>query len=191
MIKLGDTIISDDIIEEHFVCDLSKCKGACCIEGDAGAPLDVDEISYLEDYKDEILPYLTEEGRATIEKEGVFDYDEDGELVTPLNDGEECAFTIYEDGVAFCGIEKAFNEGMIDFRKPISCHLYPIRIIDYKMYSALNYHRWPICSDACELGNEMKVPIYKFTKDALIRKYGQKWYDELEVLAVEYVKYHR
>ncbi len=182
MIKLGDTIISDDVVEKHFVCDLSKCKGACCIEGDAGAPLDVDEISYLEDYIDEILPYLTEEGRATIAREGVFDYDSDGELVTPLNNGEECAFTIWENDVAFCGIEKAYNEKKIDFRKPVSCHLYPIRIADYKMYSALNYQEWSICSDACSLGNELKVPIYKFVKEALIRKYGKTWWNELDRL---------
>ncbi len=183
MIKIGDTIISDDIIERHFVCNLEKCKGACCVEGDAGAPVETEEIDILNEYIEKIKPYMTEAGKAVIEKEGVYDYDTDGTLVTPLVNGAECAYVVLENGVTYCAIEKAFNEGVIDYRKPISCHLYPIRIVEYAMYDALNYHKWPICSDACAFGDELKVPIYKFAKPALLRKYGPDWYTELESLA--------
>ncbi|MBI9033945.1 MAG: DUF3109 family protein [Bacteroidales bacterium] len=182
MIKIGETLVSDDVMEQHFVCNLEKCKGACCVEGDAGAPVETEEIDILNEYIEKIKPFMNDAGRAVIEKEGVFDYDTDGTLVTPLVNGVECAFVIFENGTTFCAIEKAFNAGVIDYRKPISCHLYPIRIVEYAMYDALNYHKWPICSDACSLGKELKVPIYKFAKPALLRKYGPDWYEELEYL---------
>jgi len=181
MMVIDHVLVSDDIAEKNFVCDLNKCKGACCVEGDAGAPLEEYEIGLLEGSVQEILPFLTKEGAKEIERSGVFDYDTDGTFVTPLINGNECAFTIFDDnGVASCGIEKAYEAGKIDFQKPVSCHLYPVRISENKYHHALNYHRWSICDPACVLGDELKVPVYKFVKNALIRKYGQKWYDKLE-----------
>ncbi|MEA3504316.1 MAG: DUF3109 family protein [Bacteroidota bacterium] len=181
MIVIENTIVSDDLAEVKFVCNISKCKGECCVAGDAGAPLELEEVSYLEDYIDEILPYITEEGREAIKKTGVFEYDFEGDIVTPLINGEECAFTIFDNnGVASCGIEKAYEDKKIDFQKPISCHLYPIRITKHTDYEAVNYHKWDVCSDACTLGKQLGVPLYKFLKDPLIRKYGKKWYALLE-----------
>jgi hypothetical protein len=180
MIQVDDVILSEDLFEEHFVCDLSACKGACCVEGDAGAPLLFEEIEQIEANLEQIIPYLTDKGRLTIEKEGVFTVDTDGEFVTPLNDGKECAFTIFEeDGTAKCGMEKAYNEGKTDFKKPSSCHLYPIRINKLKTYDALNYHRWPICQPACECGAKLKVKVFQFLKEPLIHKYGKEWYEQL------------
>ena len=177
-------IVSDDIAEKNFVCDLARCKGACCLEGDAGAPLEEHEIGLLEDSIREILSFLTEEGVQTIQRAGVFDYDADGEYVTPLINGRECAFTVFdENGIASCGIEKAYEQGKIDFQKPVSCHLYPVRITENANYHAMNYHRWSICNPACVLGDTLKVPLYKFVKEALIRKYDREWYEQLEIMA--------
>lgn len=183
---IGHVLVSDDIIERNFVCDLSKCKGACCVEGDAGAPMEEFEIGELEGSIEEIKPLLTEEGAKEIEKTGVFDYDSNGGYVTPLVNGGECAFTIFDkNGIASCGIEKAYDEGRINFRKPVSCHLYPVRISKNIHHEAMNYHRWSICNPACALGEELRVPVYKFVKEALIRNYGQEWYDELDKKAEE------
>jgi len=181
MIVVEDTIVSDELVEKKFVCDIQKCKGECCVAGDAGAPLELEEVSYLEDYIDEILPFLRKEGQEAIKKNGVFEYDYEGDIVTPLINGEECAFTIFDDnGIASCGIEKAFEKGIIDFQKPISCHLYPIRITKHNDYDAINYHQWEVCKDACTLGEKLGVPVYKFLKTPLIRKYGEKWFAKLE-----------
>ncbi len=185
MIVNGNTIISDDLKESYFVCDLSKCKGACCVEGDLGAPLTNQELSKLEAAFEDIKPYLSEEGRTAIEEQGLYVFDEDREFSTPTVNGKECAYAIFDkNGVAKCTIEQAYKDGKTDFRKPISCHLYPVRISKYDQYDALNYDRWHICSPACELGKELKVPLYRFVKDALVRKYGQEWYDNL-VLQIE------
>ena len=185
MIVNGNTIISDDLKESYFVCDLSKCKGACCVEGDLGAPLTNQELSKLEAAFEDIKPYLSEEGRTAIEEQGLYVFDEDKEFSTPTVNGKECAYAIFDkNGVAKCTIEQAYKDGKTDFRKPISCHLYPVRISKYDQYDALNYDRWHICSPACELGKELKVPLYRFVKDALVRKYGQEWYDNL-VLQIE------
>jgi hypothetical protein len=179
MIKLDHTLISDDLKSVQFVCNLEKCKGACCVEGDAGAPLEEEEISVLEDYIDEIKPYMLEAGIREVENIGVFDYDADGKFVTPLVNGRECAFVYFENGITRCAIEKAFQEKKIPFAKPISCHLYPVRIHHLKMGDGVNYHKWHICNKALENGEKLKVPLYRFLEEALIRKYGRSWYNKL------------
>jgi len=179
MIAIENTLISDDIFTEFFCCNLTKCKGACCIEGNAGAPLDEDEISYLEEHIDLIKPYLTEKGRKTIENTGVFEIAIDGTVVTPLVNHAECAYLIFgENGIAECAIEKAFEDGKISYQKPISCHLYPIRISKVGDSDALNYDRWTICNDARIEGKEKAVKIFQFLKIPLIRKYGTDWYEQ-------------
>ncbi len=179
MIQIGNAIISDDIAEKFFVCDLDKCKGACCIEGDAGAPLSEEEAEILAKLYPEIKPFLSESGIAEIEIQGTSLEDEDGDITTPTIGNRECVYSIYEQGVLKCGIEKAWKAGAVDFQKPISCHLYPIRIGKYDNFEALNYERWHICNPACKHGEALKVPIYVFLKDPLIRKYGTAWYDQL------------
>lgn len=180
MIAIENTLISDDIAKVQFCCDLTKCFGACCIEGDAGAPLDEDEISVLEDNLEKIKPFLTNDGLEVIENCGVFDYDIDGNFVTPLINNKNCAFLYFENKIAKCAIEKAFIEKKIKFQKPISCHLYPIRITKYEDYDAVNYHKWTICEDACKNGQRQKILLYKFLKIPLIRKYGRHWFKKLE-----------
>ena len=185
MIQIDETIISEEIVDNEFICNLNACKGACCIEGDAGAPVDDDELKILEDIYDEVLPYLSEKGRQAIEKQGVYIKGEDGEWETPLIDGGECAYVVRnEKGWALCAIEQAYNDGKISWKKPISCHLYPIRLQKYSSFTAVNYNRWHICDNACNLGKELQVPIYKFVKEALIRKFGETWYEELELIAL-------
>lgn len=181
MIPIGKTLVSDEVISNRFVCDLKKCKGACCIEGESGAPLEKEELKLIEESYPAVKPFLTADGIKAIEEKGLYLIDDDGDFVTPLiGEGGACAFTVFENGIAACGIEKAYNEGKISFRKPVSCHLYPVRITAYKNYDAVNYHEWEICSPACKLGKKLSVPVFRFVKDALIRKYGQAWYDELE-----------
>ena len=180
MILVDNAVISDDIKEQFFVCDLDKCKGACCVEGDLGAPLEESELKELEDAYEVVKPYLSEEGIAAIEKEGLYVKDFEGDYSTTTIGGKECAFAIYDEkGVLKCGIEQAHFDGKTTFRKPVSCHLYPIRITKYDHYDALNNDRWDICSAACSLGEKLGVPVYKFLKEALIRKYGEAWYTEL------------
>ncbi|HSJ67436.1 MAG TPA: DUF3109 family protein [Anditalea sp.] len=181
MILVGNAVISDDIKEKFFVCDLEKCKGACCVEGDAGAPLDDQETSKLDEIYPDIKDYLTLEGRRVIEEQGAWVFDRDGDKVTPtLGDNQECAYALYDErGILKCGIEQAYLDGKTDFKKPMSCHLYPIRVTKYDEYEALNYDRWHICDPACSLGSSLGVEIYKFLKDPLIRKYGEAWYEDL------------
>lgn len=184
MIQIEGTIVSEDIFDNDFVCNLNACKGACCIEGDAGAPVEDDEREILNSIYEKVAPYLTEEGRKAIEQQGTYIKGEDGEWETPLINNADCAYVIKnEKGWALCAIEKAYNEGKIDWKKPVSCHLYPVRLQEYPSFTAVNYNRWYICSDACELGKELKVPVYKFVKDALIRKFGETWYQHLEAAA--------
>lgn len=188
MIQLGKTLISEDIIEKEFVCNLSACKGACCVDGDAGAPLNEDELQILIDIYPKVKPYLRKEGVQAIEEQGLYTAS-DGEFETTLIDGKDCAYVIFDDKeIALCGIEEAYNQGDIKWKKPVSCHLYPIRVRDYSEFSAVNYHKWQVCDDACSLGKELQVPVYKFVKQALIRKFGEDWYIELEKLASEYQK---
>jgi len=186
MFQLGKTIVSEDIIEKDFVCNLSACKGACCVDGDAGAPLEKEEAKILKEIYPKVKPFLRKEGVAIIESKGtsittVFD-----ELETPLINGADCAYVIFDDKkTALCGIEEAYNQGEINWKKPISCHLYPIRVKDYSEFSAVNYDKWEICDDACTFGTELQVPVYRFVKEALIRKFGEDWYMELESVAKE------
>jgi hypothetical protein len=181
MIIVGHTYLSDDIAEKQFVCDLEKCKGACCTEGDLGAPLDEEELAILEKIYPVVAPYLSEEGRQAIEQQGKWIKDYEGDYSTPTIGNRECAYAIYDSaGILKCGIEQAYLEGKIDYPKPISCHLYPIRITKYDQWDAVNYHRWQICDAACQLGELLKVPVYQFLKTALVRKYGEAWYTELE-----------
>jgi hypothetical protein len=185
MLQIGDAIVSGELLEKRFVCDLEKCRGACCVEGDSGAPLEEDELKILDKIYPKVAPYLSEEGRASIEKYGRYVIDDDGEYVTPLVNGDmECAYTIFQNGVAKCGIEKAYEEGKIKFKKPISCHLYPIRINKLRSGEALNYHKWDLCKAACALGKKLDVPVYLFLKEPLIRKYGKKWFKELDTAAM-------
>lgn len=189
MLAIQSTLVSEEIIEKHFVCDLHACKGACCVKGDYGAPLEEDELEQLEKVYPKVKPYLTEPGVKAIEKQGKYILYEKKEWVTPLISGRECAYTIFDKGVAKCGIEKAYFDGKIEFRKPVSCHLYPIRINKMKnAVEAINYDKWSICKPACKLGDALKVPIYKFLKDSLTRKFGEEWYRELEVAAEAFNK---
>lgn len=183
MLQIGNAIVSLDVIEKKFICDFGKCKGACCVEGDSGAPLDADEKAILDEIYPDIKSYLTEKGIAEIEKQGTSVIDMDGDLVTPIINDKECVYTVFENGLALCGIEKAFLDGKITYRKPISCSLYPIRIEKYPEFDAVNYNKWSICSAARELGFKMGTPVYKFLKEPLIRKYGEDWYKELEYAA--------
>ena len=179
MLIIDNILVSEEIRDIRFCCDLDKCLGACCVEGDAGAPLEEEEISILEDEIDIIKPYMTQEGVEVIEKHGVFDYDTMGDFVTPLVNDKECAFVYYESNIAKCAIEKAFEEGKVSFQKPVSCHLYPIRITKHSDFEAVNYHKWYICQSACTLGKKLELPMYKFLKEPLIRKYGKEWYGKL------------
>lgn len=184
MFQLGKTIVSEDIIEKDFVCNLGACKGECCVSGAAGAPLTKDEVTTLKQIYPKVEPFLRPEGIAAIKEQGTHIMSSTKELETPLVNAKECAYvTFSENGTAGCGIEDAHNAGAIDFKKPISCHLYPVRVQDYSEFSAVNYHKWPICDDACSLGNQLKVPVYKFVKQALVRKFGPHWYAELEKVA--------
>lgn len=187
MFQLGKTIISEDIIKKDFVCNLSACKGACCVDGDAGAPLELEETKILEAIYPKVKPFLRKEGIAAIEAQGTFTTNDWGEHETTLIDGADCAYVIFDKkGTALCGIEEAYNQGAVDWKKPVSCHLYPIRVKDYTEFSAVNYHKWEICDDACTLGKELQVPVYKFVKQALIRKFGEDWYLELEKVAEKF-----
>ena len=188
MFQLGKTIVSEEIIEKDFVCNLSACKGACCVAGEAGAPLDKEEIKILDEIYPKVKPFLRKEGIAVIEKEGTSISNEWNELETPLINGADCAYVIFDNKkTALCGIEEAYNSGVINWKKPLSCHLYPIRVKDYSEFSAVNYHKWEICDDACSLGKELQVPVYKFVKQALVRKFGQDWYHELEKAAEKHL----
>lgn len=181
MIEIENVLVSDEVLDKNFVCDLDKCKGACCVEGDLGAPIALDEVEIMEDIYEKVVPYLTPEGKALIEQEGVVVEDFEGDLVTPTISGRECAYAVYDENrVLKCAIELAHLDGKIEFKKPISCHLYPIRVTKLNKGEAVNYDSWSICSDACVLGDELKVPVYKFLKDPLIRKYGKTWYEKLE-----------
>lgn len=184
MFQLGKTIVSEDIIEKDFVCNLSACKGECCIAGEAGAPVTEDEVAKLKEIYPKIKPFLRPQGVKAISEQGTHITSPLGALETPLVNGKECAYVTFNDqGIASCGIEDAYTAGAVDFRKPISCHLYPVRVQSYSEFAAVNYHKWPICSDACTLGQELKVPVYKFVKEALVRRFGEHWYAELEKVA--------
>lgn len=187
MIEIGKSIVSLDVFKKKFVCDLAACKGACCVHGDSGAPLDDEEAKLLEDAYPKAKKYMTEDGIAAIETQGSSVIDTDGDLVTPLvYVGGPCAYVYYEeDGTAKCAVEKAYLEGENDWKKPLSCHLYPIRIKKYTQFEAVQYHEWDICEPACACGEQLQVPVYAFLKEPLIRKYGEDWYKELQLVAQE------
>ena len=186
MVQIDDVIVSFDIFKEKFYCDINACKGECCIEGDAGAPLESKEVELLEKVLPVIWDDLSDEAKDIINKQGVCYEDVDGDLVTSIVNGKDCVFTCYDDkGYCLCAIEKAYRDGKTDFYKPISCHLYPIRVGKYGSYKALNYHRWNVCKAAVLLGEKKNTPIYKFLKEPLIRSFGEEWYTELEIAAKE------
>lgn len=187
LVIVQDILISEDVLKEHFRCNLDACKGACCWEGDYGAPLEEAELDTLDRVYNDVKPFLRPEGIEVLEKEGLYVYYKGlKNYGTPLIEGGACAYLTFEsNGVAKCGIEKAFEEGATDFRKPISCHLYPIRVSKNKHvdFEALNYDRWEICSAACTSGKKEKIPVYRFAKAALVRKYGEEFFEELEAMA--------
>ena len=181
MIQIDDKIISLELFTARFCCDLGACRGECCVEGNAGAPLDEEEIALLEEEWDNYAPYMTPEGKQAVKEQGVAVIDEDGDLTTPLVDGAECAYTINENGVTWCAIEKAWSEGKTPYRKPISCHLYPIRLVKLSNgLTGLQYHRWEVCRAAEILGAQKGEPLYKTLKEPIIRRFGEAFYNEME-----------
>lgn len=186
MIQIGDAIVSFDVFQKHFLCNLLACKGACCVEGDSGAPLTNEEAMLIEIHYPDFEEYLDTDKRNVVEERGYSVVDKDGELVTPLVNNRECVYTFTDEhGITKCAIEKAFLAGKIDFRKPVSCHLYPIRIKEYKDFDAVNYQELDICKPGRECGAKNELPLYVFLKEPLTRKYGEDWYKELEIAADE------
>ena len=181
MIAIDNTLVSEELLEKKFVCDLNACKGECCIAGDSGAPLEDRETGILDDIYEDVKPYMAADGIEAIEKQGKYLIDFEGDIVTPLVEDKHCAYVYFENDIAKCAIEKAYYEGKVDFKKPISCHLYPVRINKYKDFEAVNYDKWNICSPACDCGSKLGVKVYQFLKEPLIRKYGEKWFDQLKL----------
>lgn len=180
MIQIQHTVISEDIFEEKFICDLCKCKGQCCVDGESGAPITKEEYTEINEILPEIWDDLSPKAQELINEQGIAYTDYDGELVTSIIKGEECVFTFFdENGVCKCAIDNAYREGRISVQKPISCHLYPIRLKEYVEFTALNYNRWSICEPAVDLGRKNGVPLYRFLKEPLIRKFGEDWYNEV------------
>lgn len=189
MLQIQDTLVSLDLLERYFCCDLDSCRGECCIEGDAGAPITEAERDRLEEILPEVLPDLSPAARRVIEEQGVSYIDEEGDLVTSIVDGGNCVFTTYgPGGVCLCAVEKACREGRIDFLKPVSCHLYPVRITEYDTFTAVNLHRWKICKCAEVLGRKQGLRAYQFLKGPLTARFGADWYRELELTAAEYLR---
>jgi hypothetical protein len=188
MIQIDKTIISLDVFETHFLCNLSECKGACCVDGDSGAPLTEDEAIQIETYFPVFERYISSRNRNEVLNQGTSVIDKDGDLVTPLINKGECVYTFTgEEGITKCAIEKAFLLGEIPFRKPVSCHLFPIRITEYSDFEAVNYQELAICRPGKSCGAKNKLPLYQFLKEPLIRKYGEEWFKEVEI-AAEYLK---
>jgi hypothetical protein len=184
LVEVKDKIVSTQLFERKFVCDLNACKGACCIHGDSGAPITFEEIDRLEEDLEHIIPFMRKEGVEAVEKTGVFYMDEDNEAVTTLVNGEECAFVYFnEKGITKCAIEEAHSHGLTDLKKPISCHLYPIRVMNFHESKALTYNEWDICSPACACGEQLDVPVYRFLKEPIIRAFGEEFFEEMDVVA--------
>ncbi|MBQ2540283.1 MAG: DUF3109 family protein [Paludibacteraceae bacterium] len=185
----GNTLVSLDVLEKEFCCDLERCRGCCCVEGDAGAPISDEEVQKVESILPLLLPDMTPEARAVVEKQGISYLDPTGERVTSIVNDKDCIFArTNHQGWCYCLIEKAFHAGRIDFKKPISCHLYPIRLNRIGDMTGVEYHRWDICHCARQLGSKLHVPLYKFLKEPLIRRFGETWYEELELTATEWKK---
>ena len=187
MIIIDNKLVSDEIIEEQFVCDLNKCKGGCCVDGDAGAPLNKEELVHLNEVYDAVLPYLDDENKKELQKQGRYVFDEEFGWVTPTIDSKVCVYGITDpNGIVKCGIEQAYNDGKVSWKKPISCHLFPIRVqlSKNKETEYVNYEpREDLCSAGCKLGKKLKVPVYVFLKEALVRKYGVEFYETLDATA--------
>lgn len=182
MIQIDDTVVSELLLEKNFVCNLNACKGACCVEGDAGAPLEEEELEKLEKVFPVVKEYLSDQSIEALEKD-LYTVDSDGEYVTTLVNNKECAYVMFDEkGCSKCAIEQAYIDKKVDFKKPISCHLFPVRLSKLSNYTAVNYAYWDICDDACKLGDELKVKTYQFLKEPLIRKFGEKWFNELELV---------
>lgn len=186
ILQVGNVLLSPDIITERFCCDYEKCKGVCCIEGNAGAPVSIDEIGEIEEVLDDVWQDLSPQAQAVIDRQGVAYTDQEGDLVTSIVNGKDCVFTCYDRGNCLCALEKACRAGKTTFLKPLSCSLYPIRAkqFDHGMVG-LNYHQWDVCKDAVKLGMQLDMPVYRFLKEPLIRCFGEEWYAELETLADE------
>lgn len=189
IIELDDVLISEEIFSALFACDLQACKGACCVEGDRGAPLEMEELGPITENLEIIRDYMTKEGKLLLGAEGFHEGSETEDPATTCLPGGECVFAVRENGILGCAIEKAYNDGKSSVNKPISCHLYPIRVGKAGELDTLNYHRWSICAPACVNGKKMDLPLFRFLKSALVRKYGQAWYNELETVYEEYLKH--
>lgn len=189
MLQIGDVIVSFDVLTKEFSCDLSSCHGACCVEGDAGAPVTPDEVAQIEELLPVIWDALDPEARRVIEQAGVSCLDPEGETVTQIVNGKDCVFTCHgEDGSCYCAIEKAYREGRCSFMKPVSCHLYPIRVRKLGGYWGLNYDRWDVCRAAVLKGQREHIPVYKYLEGPLVRRFGRDWFDELELTVSEMKK---
>ncbi len=188
MIIIGDKLISEDIFTEKFCCDIAACVGTCCVEGDSGAPLDYEEVEILEQNYPAAREYMPEANIQAVEQQGFAVKDTDNDLVTPLYNNAECAYSYQENGITFCAYEKAFLEGRTTWRKPISCHLYPIRLAKVGIYTSIKLHKWHVCRPAFILGRKKGIPAYKFLEEPLVRRFGQEFYDELCHVAEAYLK---
>lgn len=189
MLQIKDTLVSLDLAERFFCCDLDACLGRCCIEGDAGAPITPEEKTQIEKALPVIRPDMSPRAVREVDENGVSYIDEEGDLVTTIIDGRDCAFTCYaKNGLCLCALEKAYREGKSDFMKPSSCHLYPLRLTEYPTFTAVNYHRWKICRPAEKLGRKLGIRLYQFLKEPLIKRFGQEWYDELCLACEEYLR---
>ena len=197
IVQVGDVLVSPDVLTENFCCDLSACKGICCVEGDAGAPVSLDEIGEIEALLDVVWTDMSASAQAVVDRQGVAYTDRDGDLVTSIVNGKDCVFTCYDDltdnetgetirGCCLCTLEKAYRAGKTHWCKPISCALYPIRVKEFSNgLTGLNYNRWAVCSEAVKKGNELQLPLYRFLRGPLIRRFGEQWYDELCQVASE------
>lgn len=184
ILQIGDVLVSPDIFTEKFCCDLDACKGICCVEGDAGAPVTLDEIGAIEEALDVVWSDLNASSQSVIDQQGVAYTDEEGDLVTSIVNGKDCVFTCYEKDCCLCALERSFRAGKTAFVKPLSCALYPIRVKEFDNgLTGINYHRWDVCKAAVKKGQELDLPVYKFLKAPLIRKFGEAWYSELESVA--------
>ena len=187
--QIDNVLLTTEILTERFCCDLDACKGECCVEGDAGAPVTLDEVAAIEESLDVVWDDLNASAQTVIDKQGVAYTDQEGDLVTSIVGGKDCVFTCHENGCCFCALEKAYRAGKADFYKPISCALYPIREVRLKNgLIGLNYHRWDVCKDAVKKGKELDLPVYKFLKEPLTRRFGAAWYEALEEAAEEILK---
>lgn len=187
--EIDNVLLSSDIITEKFCCDLDKCHGICCIEGDAGAPVTMDEVAAIEESLDTVWNQLGAAAQSVIDRQGVAYVDEEGDMVTSIVGGKDCVFTCSETGCCLCALERAYRKGSIKFCKPVSCALYPIREKTLRTGQvALSYHRWNVCRDAVTKGRELELPVYKFLREPLIRRFGPEWYEQLEILADEVAK---